>query len=463
MSKLKPIIDIPPGTKTLWHTLAEYLGNAHEMFKGMADGMKQPIIDRGYPELADGVYLMASIMKNSAAYLNEYERAKAQGKTMTLYNFCVPPELFYMMDNYPICQEFGSVALALASIGSIITDYIDLAEEAGISTHECNAQKVWLGALLKGEALKPDAIVYASQPCDSTNIQYQIMQSWYDIPTFTLDIPYWSHESENSYHDESVVPYMAGQLKKLMGFLEKVSGKKADDEKLKSVLMESNKAREYILESYEYMKHKPCPLTSLTPLISYATLLTSAGLPVATEYCKMVRDFAKKAVKRGIGAIDLFSGGKKEEKIRIFWSYIPIFHDYLLFEWMEKKLGAQVIFDMLGYQIAKPVDLSSEEAMFADLGKTVLDTPMARQSRGPIEFYSDDAIRIVKEYKIDCMIYAGHVGCKHGWGGARMVHDLVKEETGVPSLLFEVDSMDPRVVRSREFKKKIRLFIEGQQ
>ena len=87
--------------------------------------------------------------------------------------------------------------------------------------------------------------------------------------------------------------------------------------------------------------------------------------------------------------------------------------------------------------------------------------PMGRQSRGPIEFYADDMIRIAKEYKADCVIYGGHVGCKHGWGGAQLVHDIVTEETGIPCLIFEVDSLDPRIVRTTDYKKKIKLFLEG--
>ena len=115
----------------------------------------------------------------------------------------------------------------------------------------------------------------------------------------------------------------------------------------------------------------------------------------------------------------------------------------------------------MGYQLARPVDLSSEETMFADLGKTVLDMPMGRQSRGPMEFYYDDMIRIGKEYKADCYIFGGHVGCKHSWGAIRLLNDMLKQETGLPTLIFETDVVDPRVGNTSNIKKKIKLFFEG--
>lgn len=377
---------------------------------------------------------------------------------MAIYNFCFPPELFYMLDIYPMCQELGSLLTCIINIASISSEYIDIAEEAGISSHECNAQKVWLGAILKGQAPKPDAIIYSSQPCDSTNNQYQIMQSWYKVPTFTIDIPYWSYELDNAYYNEDLLPYIANQLKKLINFLEKISGNEAEEEKMKHIFMLSNEARENILEIQELAKHVPSPITSLIPILNYAALLSSAGLPITVEHTKEIKDYVKEMVKRGLGGINLAYRGKKEEKFRVVSLY-PF--NPSIIEWIERKYEAVLVQDMLGFQLAKPVNLSSKESILEDLGKTVLDMPMARQSRGPMEFYFDDMIRIGKEYKADCYIFGGHVGCKHSWGGIKLLTDMIKEETGLQTLIFETDVFDPRVGNTAEIKKKIKLFFEN--
>ena len=253
---------------------------------------------------------------------------------------------------------------------------------------------------------------------------------------------------------------MANQLKKLIRFLENISGNKADEEKMKQIFTLSNEARENILDIQELARHVPSPVTSMTAITNYLTLLVNAGLPSAVEYSKQVRNYVKEVVRRGLGGLNLPFGGKKEEKIRVVCLY-PF--NPTIIQWMQRKFGAVVVQDMLGYQIANPVNLTSEKTILEDLGKTVLDMPMARQSRGPMFFYFDDMIRIGKDYKADCYIFGGHVGCKHSWGGIRLLADMLKQETGLSTLVFETDVFDPRVGNPSEMKKKIKLFFESLQ
>ncbi|MHA1300344.1 MAG: 2-hydroxyacyl-CoA dehydratase subunit D [Candidatus Helarchaeota archaeon] len=423
-----------------------------KMGKELADSMSElEKLKRGF--MGNTAFL--DVMLN---YSYDYYRAKREGKPTVMYNFCVPPELFYAMDIYPLCQEAGSVAIAVASSN---LEYIDIAEEKGIAREQCNAQKTWMGAAMINEAPDPDMIVYASQPCDSTNIQYQVIQDIYKRPTYTLDVPYWSYEEGSYYYDPMVVPYFGRQLKSMVEWMEKKTGKKMEFENLKKTVELSNQAREMILEATELMKAVPAPLPSLTAFTNYMVLLTSAGTTSPLNYCKWTLETAKERVKNKVGAISLRGKGKKEEKIRIVWVYIPLFFDPFIFDWMERKYGAVIVMDMLGLQMAKPVDTSSEQNIYEDLGKVALEMPMARQSRGPMEYYLDDILWLIKEFKGDCCIWGGHVGCKHSWAVAKLMAEEVKARTGIPFLTFEVDTMDGRIVDSKTIKSKLKLFFEN--
>ena len=392
-------------------------------------------------------------------YMNNLYEAEKKHTPIAMYNFCVPPELLYAGGLYPMCQEVGSVALAIANT-PLHMKYIDKAEESGLAREQCNAQKIWIGAALQNATPSPDMIVYASQPCDSTNILYQVMKNYYKVPTFTFDIPYWHYDEKNEYYDERTLPYCAAQIKNMIKFIEKNGKTKITFEKLKETVENSNKAREYTLEFLELLKHKPNPAPSMVPFTLYMTLMTSAGLPGQTiEYAKWCRDDAKQKIKDGIGAISANTKGKKEEKFRCFWVYIPIFFDPMLFSWMESKFQITTVMDMMGYQQAQPIDTSTEETMLTDMSKTILEMPMARQSRGPMAYYLDDVVRIVKEYDVDFCIWGGHLGCKHSWAIASLMKRLIQEETGVPTLVFEVDTMDSRIVKSKEVKKLIKNFV----
>jgi hypothetical protein len=65
----------------------------------------------------------------------------------------------------------------------------------------------------------------------------------------------------------------------------------------------------------------------------------------------------------------------------------------------------------------------------------------------------------VKKYKADCAIYGGHMGCKHSWGIANLLKDELYKQTGIPTLLFEVDTMDPRKITSKVVREKVKTFF----
>ncbi len=430
----------------LWDTIRQYFTISRDAMIQFEDS-----------PVSTGMSFDAGFLRTLVNYLNALYTAEEKGTPIAMYNFCVPPELFYAGGVYPLCQEVGSIALTLAN-STVHMNYIDKAEESGLQREQCNAQKIWIGAMLQNEAPKPDFMVYASQPCDSTNILYQVMSKFYDVPTFTYDIPYYHYDEKNEFYDERVTPYCADQVRDIVKFIELHGKTEITLEKLKETIGYSNEARNYALETMELLKHKPNPLPSLAPVIMYLTLMVASGIPEAIHYAKWCRDTANDRIKRGVGYISE-NYRKKEEKYRCFWVYIPIFFDPMMFTWMEQKFQVTTVLDMLGFQQMQPVDLSSEDKMYEGLAHAIMEMPMARQSRGPMEYYLDDVVRIVKDYDIDFCIWAGHIGCKHSFAIAALMRRLIEEKTGVPTMIFELDSMDSRNVNSKTIKKKITDFM----
>ncbi len=428
----------------MWDSIVTYVDRMAELFDTMmqAEATGEQIVNPKF-------------LRILSTYLKGLYKAEDEGTPKIMYNFCIPPEILYALNAYPICQEAGSVLLSV--VGKQHLKYIDLAEENGITPEQCNAQKIWIGAIMANEIVKPDGIVYASQPCDSTNILYQVIQNWYKIPTYTLDVPYWAHDADSLYYDARTVPYFATQVKGIMQWAEKNFGLKHDPERFRQIMTLSNKAREACLEINELMTAVPAPLPSMTTFSTYVSLATSAGTQECVDYLEWTRDKAADMVKRNTSPLrEMY---QKEEQFRVVWIYIPVFWDFMMYDWMERKFGAVTVMDLMGYNLAQPVDLSSENSIFEGLARTILDIPMGAQSRGPAEYYLDYLLHIAKKYKADCAIYGGHMGCKHSWGIANLLKDELYKRTGIPTLLFEVDTMDPRKVSSKDIRKKVRIFF----
>ncbi len=99
--------------------------------------------------------------------------------------------------------------------------------------------------------------------------------------------------------------------------------------------------------------------------------------------------------------------------------------------------------------------------MFHDLAKrNLMDVPMIRQARGTAENFSADITRMVKDYKIDCVIWPGHMGHKDGAATTGIMRETCRE-IGVPFLHIGLDLFDKRYTTVDEVKDRVSQFFNG--
>jgi benzoyl-CoA reductase/2-hydroxyglutaryl-CoA dehydratase subunit BcrC/BadD/HgdB len=265
-------------------------------------------------------------------------------------------------------------------------------------------------------------------------------------------MPYWDYERDGKYYDGKTVPYVIDQYKALISWLEKHTNQKFDPQRFQHTMNLVNQARQNIWEFNELLKTVPCPVPSEYGSLNFGIMSQRSGSSVAVTATKYLRDEAANNAKAGIA-------GVPDEKIRIAWPYIHIFHDPELLEWLANEFKAVVIMDFLGYYQPLPHDVSSLESSFESLALGALDTNMVGGCRGPTEYYLDWVVNYVKDYKIDCCIFPMHFACKHTYPITRVTSEAVREETGVPSLIFGCDSFDSREVTSEMIRAKISDFL----
>jgi len=93
------------------------------------------------------------------------------------------------------------------------------------------------------------------------------------------------------------------------------------------------------------------------------------------------------------------------------------------------------------------------------LGKAVIDYPMGRQYRVPIEFFLDDVLRICRDYKIDAAVLGGH-NCKNVFAVRKLIAETLDREAGIKTLELEADSLDPRVKPRKDIVKALSQFLD---
>jgi len=394
---------------------------------------------------------LTPIIEGLLNYLLAIPKARKEGKKFIMHPFNYGPEIFYAMDMVPLMQETYSVGLAPLGLNE---PYLDLTNKIGYGDNPtvCNAQRPLIGSYIQGVAPIPDLLFFLSTPCNSLAMTYQVFEQLASIPTFKIDVPYWTYNKVGEFNDNKVIDYMVAQIKDLISWLEQKTDQKLNLEKFRKTMGKVNQARQYILEFNELLKTVPCPVNSQAAMGNFLSMVGYGGTDMAVNSTKYLRDTAANNVKEGIS-------GVPDEKIRIAWPYTHIFFDGDLLTWIEETFQAVVIMDLLGFYQVLPHDVSTTEKCYESLAKGTLDFSMIGTCRGPIEYYIDFLLDYVKDYKIDCVIMPMQFACKHAYSMARVSSEAVREETDVPVYIFGCDPYDSREVTSESIRGGISDFI----
>jgi len=280
---------------------------------------------------------VALIMKLLTGYFAEAGEAKANRKPLAWINFAVPSEIFWAMDMVPVVVEV--VNGLIAPFGPKVLEYIDTAEKS-VPNYICSSNKVLIGAMLSGDIASPDVLCVPSQPCDSNLTMYSVASKRFDFPYFCIDMPY--------LRSEQGTEYIAGELKRMVTFLEEKTDRKLDLDKLKQAMEYSNLAHEYYLKLDKLREAAPCPYFSLEILAEYPAVLCMAGRPELVDYLKQRFMMTKEKVEKGESGLP---SGK--EKYRLVWIYGAPAFDLFTFSWLEQEYGAVSVGSILLFQPRK--------------------------------------------------------------------------------------------------------------
>jgi len=378
-----------------------------------------------------------------AEYFKEVCRAEDDGKPIAWINFGIPSELFYAMDIVPVVADVLSGSLA--SIGKA-TKYIDIAEQY-VPDYLCANNKIILGAALAGDAPPPAIFVHPANPCDSNLATYPVLAEHFDFPYFCVDMPYFRTGSSASF--------VATELKKLVTSLERIAGHRLDIDRLKDVMQHSNRAHENILKISELRQAVPCPYSSLEAISEYGLVLSLAGTPQLADYFERRYEFTMDRVDRGEGHLP-----REKEKHRLVWIYGAPTFDFSILMWLEKEYGAVSVANMNNNFVMTPVhDISTYDGIMLGLAEKLTLLPMTRECGGPWENWLDATMELIRGYKADAAVFAGHVACKSNWAVMKLVKDKLYDELGVPTLILEMDLFDPRITSSDSIKAQFDKFF----
>jgi hypothetical protein len=358
----------------------------------------------------------------------------------------VPPEISHAMGLAVWPAELLSILLPLID-SHAAEPYIDRCENEGIPPDICSHVKMTLGIVLSGEMPPASVMVSSNLPCDGNMTGYEITRRWNDASIFRLDIPF-------NFYGEYAAEYFAGELKRMIAWLEENTPGRMDWDRLREICEERNRMAEAEIELWDVISTRPAPLAAEPVYLGHLwSFNVDPGNPAATKLLIQLADMARRNLAVGIPAVP-------NERFRtVLWNP-PLLHFADLFRWAEDEYGVTLVIDSMSYNSQPLIDTASPDTMLRDLGKIIMQGPMARHTRGPAENYIDDIFRIYHRFDLDMIWVAGHIGCKNAMALNQILRETCRKK-GIPLLIIEYDLSDPRICSREGIIRQIDHFMQN--
>lgn len=368
------------------------------------------------------------------------------------------PELLVINEDlvpYDIARAMGLKSYLLEAMGIMLPiidpeaslKYIDEAENAGMNPDACSLPKATVGMVLMGHMPKGVAIVSSNMPCDAGAASYAFLQKAYDLPIYRLDVPY-------NFYNERAENLFARDIMGMITWLEQHTPGRIDWELLREICLGRNRMLEMETELWEMIRTRPAPLASEAVWLSHLWHFNiTAGDPISIRHYEKLLEMARENYKKNIPAT------VNERYRAVLWNP-PFLHFIDIFNWAERTYGVTLINDSMTYNHHEPIDTTSPESMIKTWGKTIMQGPMVRHTRGPAENYIDDIFRMYKQFDLDMVWIANHVGCK----GGQAMNGILREKCRalkIPLLILDYDLSDPRIVSHSGMMKQVEHFMEN--
>ncbi len=368
------------------------------------------------------------------------------GDRLVIHEDMVPPEILRAMGLAPFMTELMGILMPMIKPHSV-ENYIDVCENEGIPPDICSLPKSTMGLALKGHLPPALAVVTSNLPCDAGMSSYMLIEKKLQLPVMRLDVPY-------NFDNERAVDYFAGELKRMIEWLEKHTPGRMDWNRLQEICNERNRMLEYELELWDLIRIRPSPLTGEPVWLSHMwNFNVTPGTPSSTQSYKRIVEMGKQNLDEGISSI-------KDERYRVLLWNPPMIHFIDIYNWAEKAYGISLIMDSMTFNRIPMIDTKTPDAMLKGLAKTIMAGPMARHTRGPAKNYLDDIFHIHKHFDIDMVWVAGHIGCKNTQALNGMLRELCRKES-IPLLIINYDLSDPRIVSREGIIGQIDHFMEN--
>lgn len=374
-------------------------------------------------------------------------------------------------DVYPLTGE--PYAASIAWMKDFALQCQEAVERAGFAHDLCSYMRNYWGSILLnqyafgGPFPRPD-FIWQVHICCSHAKWYQVARELEkrDIPMYSIDVSVGPYKELTP----SRVDYIVGQMLDGIEFLERVTGRSYDDEKLIQAVYNHCRTSSVWAEICALNKAVPAPLEEKTMYSLYVFGTLHKSSQWVADFYEELRDEVADRVQRGIAAIE-------NERCRVITDTQPPWGFLNVFRYLEKygciSVGSLYTFGLIGAWEIKPdgtwgpkttpqqkgIQLKGREGALRYLTEWELSKPEWQHFYHP-QLKSEMLLRIAKEWKLNGVILHYNRGCE-GLSLGIAENRLAIIKAGIPVMVFEGNMGDEREFDEARTISRIDAFMES--
>ena len=378
----------------------------------------------------------------AAKAYSDAQEAKERGELVGWCSSNFPVEIPETLGLYVCYPENQAAGIAARGGGERMCE---ISEADGYSNDICAYARISLAYSKVKDAPEqnmpqPDFLLCCNNICNCMIKWYENLAVELNIPLIMIDIPF---NPDYEVSDAEVV-YIREQFWDAIHQLEKLTGKKWDDEKYKQVMEISGRTSRAWLAATACARYTPSPFNGFDLLNHMAVMVTARGKIEAAEAMELLLKEYEANHEKGESTF------RAEEKHRIMFEGIACWPWLRVTSTGMKSRGINMVTtiyaDAFGF-IYKDFD---------DMCRAYAKVPNAIN----LEYARDKRIKLCKDNHVEGLLVHTNRSCKLWSGFMAEMSRQISEACDIPVVSFDGDQADPRNFSEAQYDTRVQGLTE---
>ncbi len=343
-----------------------------------------------------------------------------------------------------ICQTLGQIFDKLIPL-------LEAGETAGLPPGHamCSLLQIKLGAIEKGFIPVPDLSIATSYFCDMGPKAEELMQNRYGYPVEYVDGSLDSPWGAWPDYDRETVYYLGGQVNRLFGTLKDKFGLEINEKVWEKAGLVCGKLYMSINELGKYLTADPVPLSVADTelILGIPTACTGIAVEEGPEAIRILAEEVGKRVEKGTGVVP--KGSPRVVILLQSLSDTAVNH-------LIEEAGMAVPLTMVMLPPVRPPEPYPYPTLGEKRAEQAMFTGAYHSTYGWIK-RNIDSLKLVD---LDGVIYSYPFSCRPIVCTSKLTKLEIEKETGLPTLLLELDIYDKRNYSIASLRTRLEAFAE---